>query len=54
MPRTSCGEVSERSAAVVHGLVAVIEAAIFVYHFISIFTHWRRGRAQRILGTSSG
>ena len=52
--RTSCGETTERRAAFIHGLAAAVEALITVYHIISIFTHRRRDRAQRLLGQGPG
>ena len=40
--RTSCGETNERTAAFIHGGVAVLYATMLAFHIISFLTHWRR------------
>ena len=39
---TSCGETSERTAAVAHGAVAVLYLMMLVWHVHSVVTHWSR------------
>lgn len=39
---TGCGETSERVAAGVHGLVALLYFVMLVFHTKSVFSHWAR------------
>jgi len=40
--RTGCGETSERTAAYMHGAVAVLYAVMLIWHGMSIAKHWSR------------
>lgn len=39
---TSCGSTSERHAAMIHGAVVVLYAAMLAFHVASVVQHWRR------------
>jgi len=39
---TGCGSTSERAAALAHGAVAALYAAMLVFHVVSVVTHWTR------------
>ena len=38
----SCGETSERTAAGMHGLVAILYAVMLIWHTMSVVKHWDR------------
>ena len=39
---TTCGESSERVAAVMHGVIAMLYVAMLVFHVASVAHHWSR------------
>ena len=39
---TTCGTASERTAAGLHGAVALLYLLMLAYHIASVVTHWRR------------
>lgn len=42
MHAVSCGETSEKVAAITHGAVAALYLVMLIFHAKSVVTHWSR------------